>query len=403
MKFFHNVTAKIAPAFSSKAALKSTAPQNKAPERTEKKVRSFRFFAAGLVLAAVSGLLGLCARTVPGFAQFYSVTVYPLLAGTLGRLCSLFPFSLSEIGLYSLCLLCICYMILHIRQPVVVFSRAFFLCCVLLFVFTINCGINYYRNPFSYEAGIAAEKTSTEELLALCRYLTNQINSSLTEIDHSGEILDGLYPGQTEATPAPSARELSKLGKDGRAAMVRLGQSYPQLEGYYPYPKPLINPRLLSVQQLCGIYSPFTIEANYNREMPYYNIPHTICHELSHLKGFMREDEANFIGYLACIGSDSPDFRYSGYLTGWVYAGNALARVDPESYYDLYTKLSPQAAQDLAWNNQFWERFEGPVAEASTQMNDRYLKAHSQEDGVRSYGRMVDLMLAYYKDQLRED
>ena len=264
MKFFHNVTAKIAPAFFSKAASKSTAPQNKAPERTEKKVRSFRFFAAGLVLAAVSGLLGLCARTVPGFAQFYSVTVYPLLAGTLGRLCSLFPFSLSEIGLYSLCLLCICYMILHIRQPVVVFSRAFFLCCVLLFVFTINCGINYYRNPFSYEAGIAAEKTSTEELLALCRYLTNQINSSLTEIDHSGEILDGLYPGQTEATPAPSARELSKLGKDGRAAMVRLGQSYPQLEGYYPYPKPLINPRLLSVQQLCGIYSPFTIEANYN-------------------------------------------------------------------------------------------------------------------------------------------
>ena len=105
--------------------------------------------------------------------------------------------------------------------------------------------------------------------------------------------------------------------------MIRLGQSYPQLDGYYPYPKPLINSRLLSVQQLCGIYSPFTIEANYNREMPYYNIPHTICHELSHLKGFMREDEANFIGYLACIGSDSPDFRYSGYLTGWVYAGNA--------------------------------------------------------------------------------
>ena len=133
MKFFHNVTAKIAPAFSSKAALKSTAPQNKAPERTEKKVRSFRIFAAGLVLAAVSGLLGLCARTVPGFAQFYSVTVYPLLAGTLGRLCSLFPFSLSEIGLYSLCLFCICYMILHIRQPVVVFSRAFFslLCPVI--------------------------------------------------------------------------------------------------------------------------------------------------------------------------------------------------------------------------------------------------------------------------------
>ncbi|MFQ9704584.1 MAG: DUF3810 family protein [Enterocloster clostridioformis] len=114
----------------------------------------------------------------------------------------------------------------------------------------------------------------------------------------------------------------------------------------------------------------------------------------------MREDEANFIGYLACIGSDSPDFRYSGYLTGWVYAGNALAKADPESYYDLYTKLSPQAARDLDLEQPVLGAFDGPVAEASTQMNDRYLKAHSQEDGVRSYGRMVDLMLAYYKEQL---
>ena len=399
MKFFHNVTAKIAPAFSSKAALKSTAPQNKAPERTEKKVRSFRFFAAGLVLAAVSGLLGLCARTVPGFAQFYSVTVYPLLAGTLGRLCSLFPFSLSEIGLYSLCLFCICYMILHIRQPVVVFSRAFFLCCVLLFVFTINCGINYYRNPFSYEAGIAAEKTSTEELLALCRYLTNQINSSLTEIDHSGEILDGLYPGQTEATPAPSARELSKLGRDGRAAMVRLGQSYPQLEGYYPYPKPLINSRLLSVQQLCGIYSPFTIEANYNREMPYYNIPHTICHELSHLKGFMREDEANFIGFLACVGSENREYRYSGYLMGWIYAGNALESVDHEAYAGYWDMLRPEVQEDLRENTAYWDRFDTKVSKAAETLNNTYLKANSQSDGVRSYGRAVDLMLALYQSE----
>lgn len=357
-----------------------------------------RFVGAGLVLSAVSILLGICARMVPGFAQCYSVTVYPFLAGTIGRFCSLFPFSLSEIGLYALCILSLGFIIMHIRRPLLLLSRAFFLCSVLLFTFTVNCGVNYYRNPFSYEAGMVPEQSSTDELLELCRYLTNQINSTLPAVDHYGDPLNGLYPGQTESTPSPSARELSKLDRDGRDAMVRLGKTYPQLDGYYPNPKPLLNSRLLSIQQLCGIYSPFTIEANYNREMPYYNIPHTICHELSHLKGFMREDEANFIGYLACIGSDSPDFRYSGYLTGWVYAGNALAKVDPESYYDLYSKLSPQAAQDLAWNNQFWDRFEGPVAEASTQMNDRYLKAHSQADGVRSYGRMVDLMLAYYRD-----
>ena len=89
------------------------------------------------------------------------------------------------------------------------------------------------------------------------------------------------------------------------------------------------------MQQLCGVYSPFTVEANYNGDMPDYNVPHTLCHELSHLKGFMREDEANFIGYLACISSENEAFRYSGYLTGWVYAGNALARVDRKRYIEL--------------------------------------------------------------------
>ena len=357
-----------------------------------------RLFAISLVLAAASAVLGACARMVPGFAHTYSITVYPVLVNTIGRFSSIFPFSLSEAGLYLAAVFCILNLLFLIKKPLAALSRLFFLACLLLFLYTAGCGINYYRTPFSYEAGMVMEQSSAGELYSLCLFLTEQINSTLTETDHSGDALKGLYPGQTEDTPLPSAAMLRELGMEGVKSMKGLGTAYPQLSGYYPYPKPLMNPRLLSIQQLCGIYSPFTIEANYNREMPYYNIPHTICHELSHLKGFMREDEANFIGYLACIGSDSPDFRYSGYLTGWVYAGNALAKADLEAYYGLYGRLAPEAARDLAWNNQFWDRFDGKVAEVSTQLNDRYLKANNQEDGVRSYGRMVDLMLAYYRD-----
>ena len=36
----------------------------------------------------------------------------------------------------------------------------------------------------------------------------------------------------------------------------------------------------------------------------------------------------------------------------------------------------------------------------SNKINDTYLKANAQSDGVKSYGRMVDLLLAKYrKDQ----
>ena len=63
----------------------------------------------------------------------------------------------------------------------------------------------------------------------------------------------------------------------------------------------------------------------------------------------------------------------------------------------LYEQLDPQAIEDLGENNRFWDQFEGTVAEVSTKVNDTYLKAHSQTDGVKSYGRMVDLMLVYYR------
>ena len=66
-------------------------------------------------------------------------------------------------------------------------------------------------------------------------------------------------------------------------------------------------------------------------------------------------------------------------------------------YKVIYEQLDPQAIEDLGENNRFWDQFEGTVAEVSTKVNDTYLKAHSQTDGVKSYGRMVDLMLVYYR------
>ena len=152
------------------------------------------------------------------------------------------------------------------------------------------------------------------------------------------------------------------------------------------------------MQQLAGIYSPFTVEANYNNAMVSYNIPHTICHELSHLKGFMREDEANFIGFLACLKSDERQFLYSAYVMGWVYAGNALAAADPESYVEIRSLLKEEILADLEANNQFWDQYEGKVADAAEAVNDTYLKANSQEHGVESYGMVVDLMLGWFEE-----
>ena len=52
--------------------------------------------------------------------------------------------------------------------------------------------------------------------------------------------------------------------------------------------------------------------------------------------------------------------------------------------------------KDLQENNDYWDQYEGKVAEVSNQVNDTYLKINDQKDGVQSYGRVVDLMLAMF-------
>ena len=36
-------------------------------------------------------------------------------------------------------------------------------------------------------------------------------------------------------------------------------------------------------------------------------------------------------------------------------------------------------------------------------MNDTYLKANGQKDGVKSYNRMVDLIVAYYNQRYSQN
>ena len=45
----------------------------------------------------------------------------------------------------------------------------------------------------------------------------------------------------------------------------------------------------------------------------------------------------------------------------------------------------------------------GEAAEVHEQLNDAYLKANGQTEGVRSYGRMVDLLIAQMQQEEGEE
>lgn len=300
---------------------------------------------------------------------------------------------------------CPMHLLAAVARPLLRFlGHLFLILSALLVLYVFLCGINYHRTSFSEEAGLSvtidAHGTVYDEadLIALCDYLVTEINDTEAQLAASTIQVEGACIGQTAETPKPSAAWLWHAGRTGQRAMEKLGQRYHRLSGHYPYPKPILNTWILSVQQTTGVYSPFTVEANYNRDIAYYDIPFTICHELSHLRGYMQEEEANFIGLLATIGTDDLYFNYSGYVSAWVYAGNALARIDSTAFATLYSRINARTRQDMLYNNAYWQQFEGKPAEAHEQLNDAYLKMQGQATGVRSYGHVTDLMLEYFAE-----
>lgn len=352
------------------------------------------WFYCGAVLFAASFLLLFLARRAAGMAQWYAVYMYPVIVGTTGRIFGLFPMSVVEVLLYlTICLVPASMVRLLVRlilrkagkaETAHYFSGIWLTASVLFLLYTLNCGINYQRKSFSEQEGIVTEAYSVEELQRVCEILTQDVNTYAEQVERDGDglmVLDGLE------------RELAV------EAMHSLGESYEGMAGFYPEPKALAGSWLLSVQNLSGIYAPFTVEANYNNDMTDYNIPFTACHELSHLRGFMQEEEANFIAYLACMESDVPEFRYSGSLLGWIHCTNALRREDIAAWKEVREQLSEKVLADLQANSEFWSSYEGKVSEVSEQINDHYLKANGQSDGVKSYGRMVDLLAAYLQER----
>lgn len=348
-----------------------------------------------LIPGAVAVALYLVGGANADFAEWFAVNIYPLWVGSLGRICGVFPVSVSEILLYAGVLT---LLILVIRDVVRLLRRklpqgwllrwvgSFLLIAgIFCLMFMVGGGVNYNRKTFSTLTKMDTSGGTADELYEVALFLAGKVNETapLVQRDTDGCMV---------------------IGEDFResavASMNQLARTYDCLIGFYPQPKGILASRLLSYQNITGIYSPFLAEANYNADVPQYNLPHTVCHELSHLRGFMREDEANFIGFLACVWSEDLSFRYSGYLLGYIYVSNALYGENADRWREVRGLLCAEANTDLAANSAYWKQFEGPVAERATQRNDSYLKFNHQEDGVKSYNRVVNLILDYYRNRL---
>lgn len=236
-------------------------------------------------------------------------------------------------------------------------------------------------------SNLEVKDSTVEELYALTQSLATEANELRAQAPKVDE--DGVFQ-LSEST--------YEAAKDANEAYELLAKEYPVLGGSYAAPKPVFFSKMMSSTEITGVFFPFTMEANVNVDVPDYSIPSTMLHELAHLRGFMREDEANYLAYLAGMKSDNVELKYSSTMLALIIAGNALYDQSPDLYFKVKDLCSEEVLKDIRANSAYWVQYDDTVISTiSNKINDTYLKANNQEDGVKSYGRMLDLLLAKYR------
>ena len=357
-----------------------------------------KIWAALLLLTAAVNVI---AWNSQAFCDWHVKHLFPLSVNLYGRLMSVFPFSVGE-GMIVLAVLFTAAAIVmgfmrifvrkgRVKRLISVFTRVYAWGFLAVFmIMTWNCFILYHASEFDETYMVQkAQRTYTDrELIQVRNHIVEELNA-LTEQMERDE--DGflVYQGDME--------------QEAIRAMQKLGEEYELLSGYYPQAKGITASDFLSQQYMMGYYFPFSMEANYNTSMYIANVPATLCHELAHLKGFIYEDDANFIGFLACINSDDPFYRYSGYLSVLNYVEKEYKKSSGKQEFGSVSLAKSVRADDIFLTSEAWERVEenavvetAVVKAASNQFTETTLVINGVSDGMKSYSRVVQLLLEYY-------
>ena len=323
--------------------------------------------------------------------RFYSTGFYLFYSRIQRILFGWIPFSLGDI-LYFLAGCWILYKIISniiwlIKKKITrkiayrKFLKLLLLFAFIYIVFYLFWGMNYDRKGIAYELQIVPTSYNDSDLLMMQSLLLQKVNSSKTIVLKQNE----KYPSTT-------------------ALIRRAKKSYGQAEKRFPFLKytdPSIKSSLYGLLGdylgFTGYYNPFTGEAQINTTVPKMLQPYIATHEMAHQLGYAKENEANFVGYLAAVNSSDTLFHYSTYLDLFLYTNREVFYHDSIASRKSLDQLIPPVKQDIIELKQFDLAHQSFVEPLITWMYGNYLKLNNQPKGMHSYNAVVGMLIAYYK------
>ena len=347
--------------------------------------------AGGALLLLTWAIWTACGRFPAVSAVFRKVA--QLLSTGLGFLSGLLPVPAAEVLIAVLTVLVLVRLVRLIRtkdQHLLLDSlcQLVFGVCAAVFLFVFLYGVHHTAPSLAQQMGLTVEKNGVERLEQFVAVTVEQANDLAVQVNRNqnGTCNFGAFRPMAEQVSQEYIRLANEYAVFGRPTAGRVKSSF-------------AGGRIMSHVDLSGYYCPWVGESTISSDVVDTHIPFNIAHETAHAMGIGPEAECNFAAWLACKDSEDVRFRYSGWLLAYIYAGNALYSADQEAWLRQYSTLNEQVRHDLQVLNESLERFEGTkVNELGSRANDALIKATGQPEGIRSYGMVVDLMLAYFYD-----
>lgn len=324
--------------------------------------------------------------------RVFSRIWYPVWATRMSHFSAQFAGSLAErVALLCAAAAVLALLVRGIQSIVQQSAKPLLRCCfhllcgagALVAAFIFLWGLHFVRLPFAEAAQMQPQPANAQALIALCDGLLDDAIALRAQCPQDPQ--DVIQNSDTAA-------EL--LGKIP-AAYAALSAEYPWLAGDYAPPKAALYGEALSDMQIMGIFIPYTGEALLNPGIPSTQLAHTAAHEAAHQRGFAREAEADYIGYLACMASGDAGMAYSGTLTMLRYAALSLSELAPGAYDELAARFTPGIQADYAEQLNYWQTHDTPLAGLVSLTNERYLRTFAlKQSGRDQRSDVVALLLS---------
>lgn len=341
-----------------------------------------------IIIFVISGIMLFLSRYSTDIANTLDERVSAPFRRAMAAFGDLFDFSLFELLILSLPLIAA----LIIWRSIVVFKRGeggvrfvaniLAIALILYSGNTLALGISYNTTSIDERMSLPDTEITEESLKEAFSQLCIEVNALSEGIDYDG--------GESK-----SGYTLDEISEKLCLGFDALNSKYGFPYSFASRAKSARALHVLSYLRLSGIYTYYTGEANVNTDYPDYEVAFTAAHEMSHQRGVLRENEASFVGYLACNASSDEYLRYSAALSMLGYVGTALWRTNADAYYEILRTLDSRALSDLnaayAVTDKYGDTF---LADISNFVNDIFLKSNGT-DGVITYSRVVTLYMSY--------